>query len=291
MGLRMRRDTLRRGDQGLRGVTLFVAVIIALGYHAPASAESVLKMGGVGSALESMKLVAEAFKKTHPGIRIQILPSLGSTGGIKAVLEGALDIGLSGRPLNDGERTRGAIEIEYARTPFVFVTNRNTTASGLSTGELVEIYEGKRQEWPEGTRIRLVLRPESDVDTAMIKQISPRMEEAVKAALSRQGMIVAMTNQDSDDLVEKTRGSLGASTLAQLISEKRSSKILSFNGIHPSVRTLADGSYPLVKRLYMITSPKASPLVREFISFILSSKGRRVLSENGHLVLEDKPKQ
>lgn len=114
------------------------------------------------------------------------------------------------------------------------------------------------------------------------------MSEAVKTALSRRGMIMAMTNHESDNLVETIAGSLGVSTLSQIISEKRSSKILSFNRIKPSVRTLADGTYPLVKPFYMVTPSMISAPVQSFIDFVRSPTGRQILLENGHWVPEEK---
>ena len=270
--------------------TLFLVAILTAGLTPKSGfVADILKIGGAGSALGSIRLLAESFENSHPGVKVQLLPSLGSPGGIKAALDGHIDIGLTGRPLTEEERKRGATEIEYAKTLFIFVTNKNTRVSGLSTNDLIEIYRGERSTWPDGTRIRLVLRPESDVDTDILKQISPGMNEAVKTALSRRGMIMAITNQESDNLVETIPGSLGVSTLSQIISEKKSSKILSFNGVKPSVRTLADGTYLLVKPFYMVTPSTISALVQRFIDFVRSKTGRQILRQNGHWVPEERP--
>ena len=270
------------------GFLLFVALAMAGGPPQPLYAEAIIRIGGAGSALGTMRLLAESFEKSHPGVKVQILPSLGSPAGIKAALDGRIEIGLSSLPLTAEERKRGALEREYGKSPFIFVTNKNTQVSSLSGNDLVEIYRAERLTWPDGTRIRLVLRPESDIDTDILKQISPGMDEAVKAALSRKGMIVALTNQESDQLVETITGALGASTLSQIISEKRSSKILSFNGVKPSLKTFADGTYPLGKPFYLITPVKISEPVWMFIDFVGSPKGRQILLENGHWVRQER---
>jgi phosphate transport system substrate-binding protein len=269
-------------------ILLLIGLTAASGLSQSVFAETIVKVGGAGSALGSMRLLAESFQKSHPGVKVQILPSLGSPGGIKAALDGLIEIGLSSIPLTEEERKRGAIEIEYAKTPFIFATNKNTRVSNLTTNDLVEIYRGERPTWPDGARIRLVLRPESDIDTDILKQISPGMNEALKIALSRRGMIIVMTSQESDNLVETISGSLGVSTLSQIISEKRSSKIISFNGVTPSVRTLADGTYPLVKPFYMVTPSTTSAPVQRFIDFVRSPTGRQILLENGHWVPEER---
>jgi phosphate transport system substrate-binding protein len=259
--------------------------VLSFAFPAVVSAAEVIKLGGVGSALGTMRLLSAAFERSHTGIKVVLLSSLGSTGGIKAAASGAIDIGLSGRPLNDEERGQGVIETEYAQSPFVFVTYKNNNVSGLNTGELIDIYKGKRQMWPDGSRIRLVLRPASDIDTKIVSKISPAMGQAVKIALSRPGMIMAITNQESDETVEKTPGAIGASTLTQIISEKRSLKILSFNGVDPSLKNLAQGSYPLVKRFFVVTKPAPPPSAQKFIDYIRSREGRKILEDNGNIAV------
>ena len=63
------------------------------GAPANASAET-RKIRGTGGDLGTMRQLGEAFQKRHSGVTMDVLPCLGS-GGIKAVLAGAIDIGLS----------------------------------------------------------------------------------------------------------------------------------------------------------------------------------------------------
>jgi phosphate transport system substrate-binding protein len=72
--------------------------------------------------------------------------------------------------------------------------------------------------------------------------------------------------------------------MGQIISEKRTLKILSFNGVTPSLKTLADGSYPLFRELYFVTKTESSGPVRKFIDFSGSSSGRSIMEEVGTLV-------
>lgn len=266
-------------------LTIFVlAGIVVSMLSSPVFSEEI-KIGGSGSGLGHMKMLGAAFEKSHPGIKIVVLPSLGSSGGIKAVGKGAIDIGLTGRPLKDEELKAGLKVIEYAKTPFIFVANNDVKITGLTTKDIVKIYNGETQTWPDGKRVRLVLRSAYESDTITVKSISPEMSAAVDNALSRKGMLIAMTDQESADLIEKTTGSFGVSTLTLVLSEKRKVKILSYNGAGPSVKALSGGAYPLSKSLYFVTKPEQSPLVREFLAFILSPEGARILEEGGCLAI------
>lgn len=242
-----------------------------------------IKIGGTGGAMGVMKELTAAFQKKHPDISVVIIPPLGTSGGIKAVIEGALDIGLAGRPLKPDEIATGLSGTEYSASPFVFVTS-NAAGMNLTLDKIVRIYNSEIRQWPDGTRIRIILRPESDLDTIMLQGISPEIEESVKKARSREGMTVALTDHDSADMMEKLSGSFGTTTLTQIISEKRHLTVLPLNGIMPGLKTIADGTYPFFKNFYMIIGPKSSPLARGFIEFVKSEEGRDILINNGNNV-------
>ncbi|OGI45137.1 MAG: hypothetical protein A2637_01525 [Candidatus Muproteobacteria bacterium RIFCSPHIGHO2_01_FULL_65_16] len=244
-----------------------------------------IRIGGSGGGLGAMKILAAAFKKTHPLADIVVLPSLGSSGGIKAAIAGSIDVGLSSRPLKDTERAQGAVAVEYGRTPFVFVAAPKVVVSNITLRELIAIYAGKTGAWPDGKPLRLVLRPEDDSDTRMLRRMSPAMDAAVTAAYARAGMIFAVTTQESMNAVEKLPGALGVATLAQIISEKRAVKVLSFEGVTPAPGAIAGGKYPYFKPEYMITGPKPSRRAREFIAFVRSRAGQEILTSSGYLVV------
>lgn len=252
-------------------------------YLYAADLKGTIKIGGTGSALESFKKLEEAFNKIHPDVNIVILPSLGSGGGINAVNEGALDIGLSSRPLKDTEQQQGTAAVEYARTPFVFVTAQKTGGLNYTLQDIARLFSGETKKWPDGTAIRLVLRPESEMNTVLQKGMSPEMDKAVTKALSQEGMMVAFTDQDSADSVENVRGAIGTSTLAQIISEKRALNTITLNGVVPDIKNLTNGSYKYYKTLYVVTGQKSGPASREFIEFINSREGKAILAKTGHI--------
>jgi phosphate transport system substrate-binding protein len=263
----------------------FFAVMACIFLTGAANAEEVVRIGGAGSALGGMRLLAKGFEMSHPGVKIQVFSSLGSSGGIKALLAGSLDLAVSGRQLKPAEQKAGATSREYARTPFVFAANKSVTSkSDFSTKDLEKMYSGQMLKWPDGSQIRLVLRPDTDTDTLIIKAISPALAEAAATASKRPGMIYAVTDQDCDEAVMKTVGAVGPSTLTEIITEKRAVHVFSFNGVKPSVKALADGKYPLVKPHFIVTTAQTPAAARDFLRFVESAKGRALLAKVGNLV-------
>jgi len=267
---------------------LIAFTLSAIGCPHNANAGAVIRIGGTGGALGSMKEAARAFRKKHPEITFQVAPSLGSSGGIKAVLAGALDLALSARPVGEEERMQGAVSVEYARTPFIFVTSHKGKELELTLEQLVSIYAGETKVWPDGAPLRVILRPAGDADTAYLKDMSPLMDKVVQAALSREGMVIAVTDQETADMIGRIRGGFGALTLTQLVAERRPLTPLRVNGIAPSLRALADGSYPYYKTFSLVTGPKTSKEAQVFITFINSPEGRSILTKTGNLVVRGK---
>jgi len=277
---------LRKGPRLILRRKLFSgwsAVILAalLAFGSENAVADTIRISGTGGAVGTIRLIGEAFRKAYPDVQITIVPSMGSSGAVKAVLAGRLDIGLCGRPTTDEERAQGIMDTRYARTPFVFGINRNVKRTGLTMASVVEIYEGKRTRWEDGSRIRLILRPPTDSDIPVLRKMSPEMNAALESALHREGMIVAETDQDMADALEKTPGGFGGTTLSLVLSEKRAIRVLALNGITPSLRTIADGSYPYTKTFCMVTRKNPSATVRRFIDFVRSPAATAILAKNG----------
>lgn len=262
-------------------------LIFSVGSVSPARAGTI-KIGGTGAAMAAMSLLAQEFRKASPDADIAVLPAIGSGGAIKGVQGGVIDLGVSARSLKDSERGKGAEEVEFARTPFVFVVPKGNAVAGFSEGELVDIYAGRRTTWPDGSRIRLIMRPSDDSDTIMLKtRFSPAMAEAVKAAETRPGMLFAATDQDAAEMLDQTPGALGALSLGQLVSERLALNPLRLDGVEPSVQAAVDGTYRHYKVLYLLTSPDAKPLAREFAAFVRSVHGRELLARLGFWTTAD----
>lgn len=267
-----------------RGRGCACAVALLLGLSGGAAAAEELKIGGTGAALGGMRLLGEAFAARNPDIKVNVLPSLGSSGSVRAVLQGAIDLAVASRPLNDRERKSGAMEIEYARTPFVFAVSTKTNVTATTLDQVADIYAHKIRKWPDGRNIRIVLRPAGDSDSDQMKSMSPTLKEALLETEKRPGMAFAVTDQDAATGIESIAGAIGPSTLALITSEKRELRALKLDGVEPTVKNLGSGAYRHYKTFYIVTGPKTTATARKFAAFVQSQGGREILSRSGHWV-------
>lgn len=243
-----------------------------------------LKIGGNGSGMPAMQLLGAEFARRTPGATVVVVPNLGSSGGLKALRDGVIDLAISSRPLKPEESAQGLVATEYGRTPFVFATNPSVTQGLGSLAELVDAYAGKLTTWADGKPIRLILRPKNDGDTALQQAISPEMKQAVDVALARPGMIIASTDQDAVDMLERTAGALGVTSMSIVQTEKRSLNLLPINGVAPTTNALGDGSYRYVKTMYLVRNGAGTDAVLRFNAFVASREGRQLLLNAGYRV-------
>ncbi len=241
------------------------------------------RINGSGSALDMMKPLLRAYSAAHPQDRVQMNPPLGSSGAMSALLAGALDIAVLGRPVLPEEVERGARARGYGRTPLVIVTHRGVEKKDITTAELEEIYSGKKTTWPNGQRIRVILRPEKDTDTKILRGLSPAMARAEAVARKQPWAIIAVTDPDSDERVASTPWSIGAASLTATIVTELPLNVMSLDGVQGTAEALAQGTYPLAKDIVFVTTARSSPAASAIVNFAFSPQGRAIAEKAGVL--------
>ena len=230
--------------------------------------------GGTGSALGLLLQVGAEFTKAAE-IKLDIVPSLGSTGAIRALADGKLDLAVSARPLN-ADAAAGLVQVAVLRTAFVFATSQRKP-NGLKSAELARIYAGGDQVWADNTPIRPILRPRSEADSALLGAMVRGMDAAIEATRRRPDVPTAATDQDNVALAERTPGSLIATTSAQLATERPDLKIVPIDDVAPSMANFENGAYRFAKKMYVLIRSNGSPETQRFVEFLRSPQGVKTL--------------
>lgn len=251
-------------------------------------AKDVIRINGSGAPLEIIKPLAEAYGKNNRNVTFEIEKPLGSSGAIKALLAGAIDIAIVSRPLKPEEIEQGGKLRDYGKTPLAIVSEKNVPVKTISTTELENIYYGKTAKWSDGAIIRIILRPDADVDTKILKGLSRGMADAVSQAQHRRGITVAVTDPESNEAVSKTIGGIGAAGLCGILVDKLPLNVIALNGVRPSRENLANKTYPLAKDISFATTDRLNNASAKFLEFIYSNKGRSIAEKYGVLITVDK---
>lgn len=253
---------------------------VSLIFLASAAPAEELRVGGTGAAQGMLQRLADAFHASHPGDTVVVIPGLGSSGGISAVIEGALEVAVSGRSLKSDERDKGARSTPLLDTPFVFVTS-HPIRQRLSVSQVVDIFDGKLKTWPDGKIIKPLLRPRSDSVSEYLVDNIPRMKDAMERLRRRPDVPVAATDQDNAKLAEQISDSLTAMTLVQFVTDHPKLGLIELDGVTPSVGAMKAGRYPLKTRLHLVRGPQSSAAVDRLVAFLKTPVADKILLDSG----------
>lgn len=271
-------------------VGLVLLLVASLANAADPARMETLTVGGTGSAMPLVGQFAQAYGSLEPNVKVRVVdPPLGSNGAIRAVLAGAVDLAVLGKPLTEAEKAQGCQDWELGRTPFLVVTERKLPLPGFTVEQLAAIYSGKMTTWSDGSPIRLVVRNLFESDTLILRKMSPDMDRAIDVALARPGMLVAANDLENIDLLERTPDSLGTSNLALVQAQNRKLNALPIDGKEPTLAALRQGTYPYSKSIYLARGPKLSPVAQGFLEFILSASGKEILDRAGYVPAPSRP--
>jgi phosphate transport system substrate-binding protein len=262
-----------------RALTLaIIAALCACISPSQVSAET-LRIGGTGATTEILMRLGALFSAASK-IEMEVIPGLGSSGGIRAATDGALDIAVSGRRLTADEKTKGLAEIGVLKTPFVIVTSLFKPA-GMTGAEIVQAFGSERKTWPDGSAIRVILRPKSDSDTTLLGELFPNMAAAIETSRKRSDIPTAATDQDNVNIAEQAPGSLAAATLLQILSERKNLRLIAIDGVEPSLANFESGTYKYVKELLFIAHAQKSQAVERFLVFLRSPEAQKTIRDVG----------
>ncbi len=243
-----------------------------------------LVFAGAGSQLPIMRLLAEAFTKRHPVVRIEIPTSLGSTGAIRAVADGAITVGLVSRPLRAPEKGLGLTDLPYARSPVILAVHPTVAEDAITADDLVRIYQGIKTRWGDGSEIVLLTREPGDSAIEVLESVIPAFKAAHVTCRQARRCTVFFTEQEMIHTLAERPRVLGLTDLGSIRSEGVSVKPLAFNGVRPTPEEVHRGRYPLVRTLAFVFRKERLPAeAAAFLAFVRSKEGEKILRANGYI--------
>lgn len=233
-----------------------------------------VKVGGTGGAMEFVRRLGSEFR-AGSGIEVEIIPSMGSSGALRAAADGVLDVAVAFVPA-PAELTAKGLNVGYTvRTPFVFATSA-PRPQGMSLADIIKAYQSPTGAWAGGEAIRVILRPKQDSDTLLMEAIFPGLADAMATARQRPDVPIAATDQDNATLAERTPGSLVGMTWLQAKAEKLNLRVVTIDGVEPTLENFDRGLYRYAKTLSFVLAVQPKPATQRFMEFVRSSAGEEL---------------
>lgn len=211
------------------------------------------------------------------------------------LLKGGRDLIFALAPSKKQAEEAEAAGVEYELTPFcmdafVFFVNAKNPVDNLTTEQIRGIYSGKITDWkevgaPQSTKIIPFQRNEGSGSQTTLQKFmgdTPIMPPLKEDRLGGMGEIINDTAN-----YRNFNAALGFSFRYYSTEMLRNNqiKLLSVDGVAPTVENIRDGSYPLVATAYMVTKGPRSANVRKIVDYMLSPEGQKLVEDTGYVPL------
>lgn len=246
----------------------------------PTTDNSTISVSGSTTVQPLAEKLAEAFMTENTGIRIDVQGG-GSSVGVKAAGQGTSDIGMASREIKESELAEfpKLNVIVIARDGIAIVANADVTVSDLTVEQVRDIFSGKITNWKdlggEDENIIVVSREEGSGTRGAFEELVMGKDALITASA-----ILQPSNGSIRTTVSTTPYSIGYMSFGYLDD---TIKAISIGGIAPTEPNAADGSYPIVRPLNMLTNGEPTGAVKAFLDFILSDAGQKLVVEDGYI--------
>jgi phosphate transport system substrate-binding protein len=239
---------------------------------------------------------AEHYKEVQPTVSVQVAGG-GSGVGIAGLIDGTLDIAAASRDMKAAERQRARArngaepqEFTVALDAIAVYVHKDNTLDAMSIEDLAEIYgEGGRiVQWSQlgihnractSDQVIRVGRQNNSGTYAYFRDVVLGGNREY-----RMGSIDQSGSKDVVALVSNTPCAIGYSGIAFATAGVKTVKISSRKAetaITPSEETVVNGSYPIARPLYLYTAREPAGQVKEFLDWVLSLDGQRIVRDLG----------
>ncbi|WP_297712293.1 phosphate ABC transporter substrate-binding protein [Clostridium sp.] len=240
-----------------------------------------ISISGSTSVGPLMEKIQEKYESENSNVTLEIQQN-GSGAGIKDVISGISEVGMSSRELKDDEKTsvQGSI---VAYDGIALLVNTENPVKNISLEDVKKIYTGEITNWKElggdDSPIVVVSREEgSGTRDAFQEIVGYESEELVKDATISDGSGAVKTT------VAGNKNAIGFASFEYIDDTVAA---LNIDDVEPTADNVKAGSYKISRPFILVT--KEDSLTEEgqkLIDFVLSAEGQQIVGENKLITIE-----
>jgi len=258
-----------------------VVIATALSGCLKSGEKHTITIRGSTTVLPIAQKTAEAYMDKHPNVDISVSGG-GSSVGIQSVGEGIADIGMASRDLKDEEKTRypNLKPIVIAKDGIAIIVHPDNPVTNLTLEQIRGIYNGTYTNWKE------VGGPDKEIVVINRDSASGTREFFWEHVMQKDDFVATALEKNSNGAVKQTvsqtPNAIGYVGLGYVDKSVKAVKIKKEGTeVEPTVENVLNGKYPIARSLYMITNGEPKGIVKDFIDFVLSEEGQRIVEEEG----------
>lgn len=268
----------------IKNVALTAIMVLGLAANAVAAEKIIVK--GSTTVLPIMQKAAEVFMAQNPGVEIEISGG-GSSNGIKALIDGSLDICMASRSIKDKEveaiKAKGHETITHvvALDAILPIVSKSNPINDLTIDQLRAIFEGNVTNWKElggnDEEIVVISRDTSSGTYESWQHFVMGKTRVTPAALlqASSGAVLQTVAKNSKAIAYDGIGYVDDSVKGLLV-----------NGIVGNANTANDGTFPLTRDLFVYTAGQPEGVTKSFLDFIKGEAGQKIVEQVGFIPLQ-----
>ena len=239
---------------------------------------------GNGPERYAIEALAKNFEASHPKTSIDFFWHQNAR-PVEEVQENGADIAVTGQAEKDLPSTTVAWD------GIAVVTNFSNAIEDITREQLAKIFSGKIQFWSqvyeEGPEARISL-----IHRTWNQNIRQPFEKFL--GLETHKDIRARVVEKENETFKAINGNIYAISYVSMGPALQARKdgygvtLLFIDDFEPEYQTVLDGTYPLRRPVVFVMNPKASPVAKAFLEYVLSPQGQRAIKTGASGLFQDK---
>src|SRR5213079_23509 len=203
--------------------------------------------------------------------------------GFAALIDSTAQIGMASRPAKPEEiaaaKAKGVTlkETIVAYDGVAVIVNAANPIKNLTKKQVEQIFTGEVSDWSavggSGGAISIYTRNTSSGTYSEFKELAMKKRDYAKSSQKMAG------NEQIAAEVGKNKNGVGYVGMAY--TKASGVKVVSIDGVTPSVKSVQDHSYPYWRPTFYYTNGEPGGLAKQFVDFTLSSGGQNIVSRVG----------
>ena len=260
---------------------------------------AVLMVKGSDTKVNVAQAWAEAYKKVKPAVEVEVSGG-GSGVGLAALEKGAIDIANASRAIkpdeielakeNTGKEPK---EIVVGYDAMAIYVHKDNPLEWISIDQLAQIFAegGKITKW---SQLGVAIPGAVDDNIVRVSRQSSSgtydyfREHVLANRDYKLGSRDMNGSKDVVELISNTKTAIGYSGMGFAAAGVKMLKVAVANNdiaYAPTVENALAKKYPLTRPLQMYTLGESEGIVKQYIDWILSDQGQKILEEGGYVPL------
>ena len=274
----------------LLALILFLG-LVGLSLFSSSLARGGMQIKGSDTMVNLVQAWAEAYMEQKPEAFIAVTGG-GSGTGFAALINGTSSMAASSRKIKSKEITlaekRGVNPTEYkvALDGLAVVVHPDNSISQLTLDQLSDIFMGKIKNWKEvgGHDAEIVLlsrEVNSGTHIYFKEHILKRGKKEGRIEFSPYALLMPSSQAIADE-IKQNRDAIGYYGMGYVNEGQKALSIAiddQSEYYFPSLENVLEGSYPISRPLFLYTDGKTASDVEDFLNFILSEEGQKIVVE------------